>query len=146
MSNSLNHQFWTQRADFVPKTPSCFSPGGPHPIQNKSPTQKIDTSTDEEQNGPLNPPPACLGLGDPNLQILRIRDLPDMSTNFIMSFHNHASILIHWFSWVQQNFPWLALRTIFCRLAQPLFRGKVLRSLCILCKSWSTVFACVRFP
>ena len=65
----------------------------------------LHTPAVEAQNGPLKPPPACLGLEVPNLEILRIGDLPGMSTNSSTPFHNHASILAHLFSRVQQNWP-----------------------------------------
>ena len=74
------------------------------PIKRSS-NQILGTPTVEAQNEPLKPPPTCLGLEVPNLEIMRIRDLPEMSTNAIMPFHNHASILVHRLSQGQQNWP-----------------------------------------
>ena len=65
------------------------------PISNWSPNQMLGTPTVEAQNGALKPPPTCLGLEVPNLENLGIGDLPGMSTNSIMSFHNHTSMLVH---------------------------------------------------
>ena len=69
----------------------------------KSPNQKIGNPSVGTQNGPLKPPPTCLRLDVPNLQILQIGDISDMLTNSIMSLHNVDSILIHRISWDQQN-------------------------------------------
>ena len=82
-----------------------FSLKGPPPIQNRSSNQMLGTPTVEAQNGPLKPPSTCLGLKVPDLEILRIGDLPGMSTNSIMPFYNHASMLVHRLSQGQQNWP-----------------------------------------
>ena len=65
-------------------------------MQKCSPTQMLGTPNFEAQNGPLNPPSTNLGLEQvPNLQVLRIVDLPGMSTNSIMRFHNVVPIFVH---------------------------------------------------
>ena len=74
---------------------SVFFPGGATSHTKKSPNQNLITPTVEAQNGPLKPPPTYLGLKVHNLHILQVVDLPGMSTNSIMPFHNHASILVH---------------------------------------------------
>ena len=40
-------------------------------------------------------PPTFLGLDVPSLHILPVREIPGMSTNSIMSFHNYVSKLVH---------------------------------------------------
>ena len=37
-------------------------------------------------------------LDVPDLEILKIRDIPGMSFNFIMPFHNDVSKSVHWYS------------------------------------------------
>ena len=41
----------------------------------------------------------------PNFEILQVGDIPDMSSNSIMSFHNDLSMLVHCLSRHQQNRP-----------------------------------------
>ena len=89
---------------FVERAKEAFL-SGPPPMQNWSPNGILGTPTVEAQNGAINPPLTCLGLEVPNLEILRIGDLPDISTNSIMPFHNHASILVHRLSQGQHNWP-----------------------------------------
>ena len=51
-----------------------------------------------------------------NLQSLHIVDLQGMSTSFIVPFHNHEPMLVHWFSHDQK----IGLAEQICWLAQPL--------------------------
>ena len=44
-----------------------------------------------------------------NLEILKIEDIPGMSLNSIMPFHNDVSKLVHWYSHHQQNRPEIGL-------------------------------------
>ena len=58
----------------------------------------LGTPNFEAQNGPLNPPSTNLGLEQvPNLQVLRIGDIPAMSASSNIPFHNVDQVLVHWF-------------------------------------------------
>ena len=61
----------------------------------RPPNQNLITPSDGTQNGPIKPSPTYLGLDVPNLQILKIGDIPGMSTSSNMPFHNHVSKLVH---------------------------------------------------
>ena len=67
------------------------------------------------------------GLDVPNLHILWIGNIPGMSTNSIMPFHNHVSSLVLWLSRLQQI--WSCRVHNFCRSAQHLFRVQISISL-----------------
>ena len=88
-------------------------------------TQISGTPNFEAQKEPLNPPITCLSWKVHNLEMLTCMDLPGMSTNSTMPFYNHASILVHLFSRVQQNWPWLVARSICWLLAQHLLRVRL---------------------
>ena len=86
---------------------SFFLSGSPS-IQNWSPDlKKIGYSFSWVTKQTPKPPPTYLGLGLNvlNLQVLRIGDIPGMSISSIMPFHNHVSVLVHWLSQGQQNWP-----------------------------------------
>ena len=91
----------TVRDDFR----GVFFLSGPAHIQKCSPTQSSSTPSVGSQNGPLKPHPTYLELKVHNLQVLRIVDLPSMSANSIMPFHNHVSKLVHWLSRFHQIWP-----------------------------------------
>ena len=82
----------------------AFFLSGSPPIQNWSPNQNLGTPSVGSQNGPLKPPPTYLGLDVLNLQILRIEDVPGMSTSSIMPFHKNVDPkLVHRLSQGQQT-------------------------------------------
>ena len=78
---------------------------GPPTIQTSPPNQILGTPSFGSQDGPLKPTPTDLGLDVPNLQILRIGDIPGMSTNRIMQFHNVDPKLVHRLSRIKQYWP-----------------------------------------
>ena len=67
------------------------------------------------QKGLFEVLPVFVRLVIPDLQILQIGCTPSMSTNFIITFHNHDGMLVQWLSQDQQNWD----RGVFCRLVQP---------------------------
>ena len=104
-------------------TTGCFFLSGPPTMQNNPPNQMLGTPSFGSQNGPLKLPPTYLGLGVPNLQILRIGDIPGMSTNSIVPFQN-----VCWPNIGELSFSCstkLVSLTNFCRLAQLLFRVRL---------------------
>ena len=98
---------------------------GPPPIQTWSPHQSLGTLSVGSQNRPLKPPPIYLGLKVHNLHILQSVDLPGISTNYIMSFHNVDPILVHRLSQGQQNWP----RELILPSSATLFGGRLPASL-----------------
>ena len=125
-----------------------FFLSGPPLIQNKSPNQSLGTLTIRSQKGPYKNIPTFLGLK-------RSTDAADYEpTRHVNQFHHPISQ--PWPNFGPLTFlasTKLASQSIFCRLAQHLFRvrlcicflKKVSSSLCIVRKSWSIVFACVPF-
>ena len=81
-----------------------FFLSGPRIMQFWSPNHNLGTPSVGPQNGPLKPPPTYLGLDVLNLQILRIEDVPGMSTSSIMPFHKNVDPkLVHRLSQGQQT-------------------------------------------
>ena len=67
-------------------------------IQNTTPTKNLGIPTFRPQNRPIKIPPTYFGLDVPFLEILPSEDMPSMSTNSSMPFHNVDPKLLHCFS------------------------------------------------
>ena len=67
-------------------------------IQNTTPTQHFGIPTFGSQNRPIKIPPTYFRLDVPLLEILPSGDIPSMSTNSNMPFHNVDPKLLHCFS------------------------------------------------
>ena len=63
----------------------------------------LSIPTFEAQNGPVKTPWTLFRWQIHNLDMFPSMDLPGILTSSIMPFHNHVSILVHWFLDVSQG-------------------------------------------
>ena len=101
-----------------------FSLQHPAPIQNGTPNQILGTPTFGSQNRPIKMPPTYFRLDVPNLEILPCGDIPSISTNSIMPFHNVDPKLLHCFIQLHQIGLRSASRSNICGFA-PLSLGSI---------------------
>ena len=72
-----------------------FFLGGPPLVQKKSPTQISNSPVFDTHLELLSITLTLFSTDVPNLEVLPIGDIPGMSPNSIMPFHNDVSKLVH---------------------------------------------------